>query len=138
MKFDDKNTKFFHASASQKNRSHHIENILDQEGRLCSTQEEIEKAFVNYFQGLFRAGVNLEVEHSTRFVQRKVTPAVNDRLLAEFTKEDISSALNQMAALKAPGPDGFTASFYQQNWATIHMEVCNAILHFLLLVLWIL
>jgi hypothetical protein len=35
-----------------------------------------------------------------------------------------------MAALKAPGPDGFTASFYQQNWATIHMEVCNAILHF--------
>jgi hypothetical protein len=130
LKFGDKNTKFFHASASQKNRSHHIENILDQEGRLCSTQEEIEKAFVNYFQGLFRAGVNLEVEYSTKFVQRKVTPAMNDRLLAEFTMEDISSALNQMAALKAPGPDGFIASFYQQNWATIHIEVCNAILHF--------
>jgi hypothetical protein len=55
---------------------------------------------------------------------------MNNRLLAEFTIEDISTALSQMAALKAPGPDGFTASFYQQNWTTIHMEVCNAILHF--------
>jgi hypothetical protein len=35
-----------------------------------------------------------------------------------------------MAALKAPGPDGFTAGFFQQNWATIHIEICNAILYF--------
>jgi hypothetical protein len=129
LKFGDKNTKFFHTSASQKHRSYHIENILDLEGKQCSTQEEIEEAFVNYFQTLFKAGVNLEVESSTRFVQRKVTPTMNNRLLAEFTMEDISIALNQIAALKA-GPDGFTASFFQQNWATIHMEVCNVILHF--------
>jgi len=55
------------------------------------------------------------VEASTRDVQRRVTQAMNNRLLAEFTMEDINTALNQMAALKALGPNGFAAGFYQQN-----------------------
>jgi hypothetical protein len=40
-------------------------------------------------------------------VERKVTPGMNQRLLAEFTFEDISSALNQMAPLKALAQMGF-------------------------------
>jgi hypothetical protein len=130
LKYGDRNTKFFIASANQKNRSSHIEQILDQDGRLCSEQREIEGAFVSYFRTLFMAGENLEVEASTGAVQRRVTHAMNNRLLAEFAMEDISTALNQMAAFKASGPDGFTASFNQQNWATIHKEVCIAILSF--------
>jgi hypothetical protein len=35
-----------------------------------------------------------------------------------------------MQPLKASGPDGFSASLYQQNWGTIHQEVCNAALYF--------
>jgi hypothetical protein len=45
--------------------------------------------------------------------------------------EEISSALNQMPPLKALGPDDFSAWFYQYNWATVHLKVCSAILHFL-------
>jgi hypothetical protein len=36
-----------------------------------------------------------------------------------------------MPPLKSLGPDGFSACFYQHNWATVHPEVCSAILHFL-------
>lgn len=42
LKYGDRNTKFFHASTNQKNKSSHIEQILDQDGRLCSKQGEIE------------------------------------------------------------------------------------------------
>lgn len=35
-----------------------------------------------------------------------------------------------MAPLKAPGPDGFPACFYQQNWSIGHKEVCEAVYHF--------
>jgi len=99
LKFGDKNTKFFHASANQKNKSHRIEKILDQEGRLCSNQEEIEEAFINYFTALFTAGENLEVEVSTAAVQRRVTQEMNAKLMADFTKKDIGTALQQIAAL---------------------------------------
>lgn len=56
---------------------------------------------------------------------------MNQKLLETFTVDEINTTLHQIAALKAPGPDGFTACFYQQNWETVQLEVCNGVLHFL-------
>jgi hypothetical protein len=56
---------------------------------------------------------------------------MNQRLLEDFMVEEISQALQQMAHLEAPGQDGFSTCFYQQNWGTVHLEVCNAVLQFL-------
>jgi hypothetical protein len=73
----------------------------------------------------------LDMEPCVEALECKVTTEMNNRLLAKFTVEEITSALNQMAPTKAPGPHRFSACFYQHNWGTIHGEVCNAILHFL-------
>jgi hypothetical protein len=53
---------------------------------------------------------------------------MKQQLLATFIEEEISNALNQMAPLKALGPDGFSACFYKQNWDVVEAEVCAAIL----------
>ena len=36
-----------------------------------------------------------------------------------------------MGANKAPGPDGFTAGFYQTHWDTVGPSVTNAVPNFL-------
>jgi hypothetical protein len=131
LRYGDRNSKFFHACANQKHDRSRISVINDKDGRQCNTKDEIETAFISYFQGLFTAGDNLGVTTSIDALERKVTDAMNQKLGAVFTVEEISAALNQMSPLKAPGPDGFSACFYQTNWATIHPEVCAAILHFL-------
>ncbi|XP_062145289.1 uncharacterized protein LOC133852538 [Alnus glutinosa] len=100
-----------------------MKQIKDKEGRMCSSKEEIEEAFVDYFSNLFKAEESLEVEACVEVLERKVTVAMNQKLLAEFTIEEITVALNQMSPLKAPGRDGFPACFYQHNWATVHPEV---------------
>jgi hypothetical protein len=70
------------------------------------------------------------MDESIGAMEKKVTPAMNQRLLAAFTQYDINTVLNEMSTLKTLGPDGFSVYFFQQNWATIHREVSNAILHF--------
>lgn len=131
LQFGDRNSKFFHACANQKHSRSRIQNIFDIDGRNCSTKEAIEEAFMGYFRDLFKAGGKLEVEECVDALDQKGTPAMNLRLLAEFTVEEIASTLNQMPPLKSPGPNGFLACFYQHNWGTVHPEVCAAILHFL-------
>jgi hypothetical protein len=61
----------------------------------------------------------------------KVTPAMNEGLLQTFTVEEVGTSLNQMAPMKAPGPDGFSACFYQKHWAMVGTEVSQAILNVL-------
>jgi hypothetical protein len=56
--------KIFHASASQRSKGNQVNKILDKDGRLCTTHGAIEEAFLNYFQDLFKAGENLNVEDS--------------------------------------------------------------------------
>jgi hypothetical protein len=127
----DRNTKFFHAYANQRKKRNQISKIIDKDGRLCSSKEDIEEAFISFFKELFTASQHLEVEPCTISLVQKVSPDMNRKLLSSFTQEEISVALSQMSPLKAPGPDGFSASFYHSNWTTISTEVCNAILHFL-------
>jgi hypothetical protein len=104
LQFGDRNTRYFHACASQKKQRSHILRIKDSTGRWCSTEKAVDS---------------------------RITREMNQKLLIDFSEEEISAALNQMSTLKAPGPNGFSACFYQANWATIKQEVCSAILHFL-------
>jgi hypothetical protein len=104
--------------------------IKDEGGRFCETKEDIEAAFIAYFSNLFKAGSDLDIEGCLGALDCKVTTEMNQLLLADITMEDITVALQQMAPLKAPGPNGYSTSFYHQNWAIIHNEVCSVVLHF--------
>jgi len=48
-------------------------------------------------------------------VPTKVTPDMNDQLLAPFTEKEVKEALFQMFPTKAPGPDGLPAHFFQRH-----------------------
>jgi hypothetical protein len=56
---------------------------------------------------------------------------MNAKLLKPFVAEEVVVALWQMHPLKSPGPDGFSACFYQRSWNTVKNEVCKSVLDFL-------
>ncbi|XP_059436330.1 uncharacterized protein LOC132169290 [Corylus avellana] len=118
----DRNTKYFHACASQRKRRNQIEQIHDSNGRLCTQAMEIEGAFVNYFQTILTSSNPTGIEECTAGMGSKVTREMNSQLLAPFMNMEVKMALDQMDPMKAPGPDGFTAKFYQQNWETVKEE----------------
>jgi hypothetical protein len=128
LKFGDQNSKFFHASANQRRKANIITQISDEAGQVWTSQDDIGVAFVGYFQRLFTAEAPTNMQKVLSAVKRKVTPTMNNFLLREFTGEEVNEALNQMAPLKAPGPDGFSVCFFQKNWAAVGIEVSQAVL----------
>jgi hypothetical protein len=105
--------------------------IKDESGRVWNAPCDIGTAFVSFFQSLLSSARPSGVEECTHGIESKVTEEMNQNLTKIFTAMEVKQALDQMAPLKAPGPDGFSAEFYQQNWAIVGPEVCHAVLSFL-------
>jgi hypothetical protein len=60
----------------------------------------------------------------------KVTDEMNDRLCCDFTDEEISDALFQIGPIKAPGPYGLPARFFQRNWGVMKGDIVDAVKRF--------
>jgi hypothetical protein len=108
-----------------------VEQICDEEGHLYMEPTDIEAAFVRYYTKLFTSVRPRNVDKCISAVDSRVSVEMNEKLTATFTTEEVKLALDQMGPFKAPGPDSFTASFYQHNWHTVGLEVCEAVLYFL-------
>jgi hypothetical protein len=132
FQYGDRNTPFFHAWATQrKKKTNYIGHVKDMEGREWKKHNEVGQAFVRYYQGLFTSEGACGVESCLEGLDCRVSSVMNSNLLKTFTAAEVDGALAQMHLLKSPGPDGFSASFYQKSWTITRTEVCNAVLEFL-------
>jgi hypothetical protein len=86
---------------------------------------------VDHFKTLFQATRLENMEKCLVGMESRITAEMNEHLLQPCTPEEVSQALQHMGPLKAPGPDGFSADFYQQNWGIVGDEVCRAISKFI-------
>ena len=56
LKHWDKNTKFFHAKATQRRRKNHIKGIQNAQGQWVENLEEVVEVASAYFDNLFHVG----------------------------------------------------------------------------------
>lgn len=56
LKYDDRNTKYYHACVNSKRRRNYVGSITDESGLNWNTPVEVERAFVQYFTTLFTQG----------------------------------------------------------------------------------
>ncbi|KAH1055129.1 hypothetical protein J1N35_033194 [Gossypium stocksii] len=132
LKNGDRNTTFFHNIAVQRQSRGRIAELKDEYGGKTSLNEEMLKIASNYFGKLFTASDLGKDEHLFGLVERRVTASMNDMLLRQFTEEEITQAVVMMAPLKAPGVDGFPATFFQRYWHIFGSKVsryCLSILN---------
>ena len=108
-----------------------IRGIRDGNGTWQSNQDEIGHVMESYYKELFStSSPNLEAD-SLEKIPCMVTDEMNAELMKKFTELEVKEALNQMAPLKAPGPDGMPPLFYQHFWSTMQYDVTSAILSWL-------
>ena len=108
----DKNTTFFQAKAKARARMNRIQSLARPDGMRSSEQEVMEQWTAEFYQNLFTAQEQLEPDLVCQNVPRKVLDQMCELLVRPFTEEEVRNALFQMKPRKAPGTDGFTASFF--------------------------
>ena len=125
----DRCTKEFFEHHSSSKKPAPITLMID-EGRHITQQRELEEHILKFYQQLYKA--NSQVEDNTMaredcftFLKSKVTPAHNAELLKPITQEEVSEAVKQLPAGKAPGTDAIPAEFYQELWADIDSDIFN-------------
>ena len=131
LKDGDRNTRFFHSKASQRRRRNYITQLYDATGRWCTRQGQVNDTIVDFYQNLFTSANPSNFEEVVDLIPQVVTNKMNEKLVADFTIEEVEVALKQMAHLKAPGPDGMPLLFYQCYWSLLGSDVSHSILHYL-------
>ena len=96
---------------------------------VCTDEEEISKILIDYYQNLFTSASPSNMEEVLMAVPIVITDEQNAMLSAEFAKNEVEKAIQQMAPLKAPGPDGLPPLFYQKFWPSIGEDVSKAVLN---------
>ena len=114
MKHGDKNTKFFHSKASQRRRKDHIRGVKNGQGQWVEELEEVVAVASDYFKSLFHAGACDQMKECLAAVPQMVTKEMQEALSGEFTAKEVKVALFQMGPIKAPGPNGMNALFFQK------------------------
>ena len=127
----DNNTAFFHSKATKRPRKNLIRGIRDGNGVWLTDQDDIGIVMERYYKELFSSSNPVLEVGSLEKIPCMVTDEMNVDLVKEFTKLEVKEALNQMAPLKVPGPDGMPSLFYQHLWVTMQNDVTSAILSWL-------
>lgn len=122
----DKNTRFFHAIASSRQRRNAVTS-LKHEGALLDQEDQIKGAFLSHMKGLL--GTEQEVlkfNPSNLYEENQNLSALE----APFTVIEIEVAVRQLARNKVSGPDGLPNEFVQYHWMTVKEELVDIVQRF--------
>ncbi|XP_042005828.1 uncharacterized protein LOC121754533 [Salvia splendens] len=122
----DKNTKFYQSWVKQKRIRTRIHKI-NVGGREISDEMEIRSSAVEFFQDLLAPGPIILSEPDLDLIHQ-LPPLAEVAALPETpSAEEVKNAVFDIYGDSAPGPDGFTALFYQACWAMVGPDVVAAI-----------
>ncbi|XP_020262814.1 uncharacterized protein LOC109838800 [Asparagus officinalis] len=127
-KYGDKCTQFFH-SVMKANRHHNrVLSLYLDNGQRITDMTAITAKFIEYYEQLLGTSVTVIPPDPEVIANGPLLSATQrNELSLPITREEIKAAVFSMADDRAPGPDGFSASFYKTAWSIINEDLYLAI-----------
>ena len=125
---DEQPRYFFNLQKIRAQRSH-ISSVYDLNGTEVSSQEEIEKAHVDFYSRLFSeepidAALQDDLSSS---LSRQLSSNQASSCEGQMTLDEMTLALGTMNANKALGPDGLSVEFYGKFWDQLGPYLCRVL-----------
>ncbi|XP_033128722.1 uncharacterized protein LOC108872195 [Brassica rapa] len=132
LSLGDRNSGYFHAVAKGRKARNRMSVIEDSNGIAYYEEEQIASQITAYFTEMFSSLNSDATEGDTReivgsAIRPSVSESANARLSAIPNTAEIKTALFLIHPDKAPGPDGFSASFFHSNWSTVGTSLIREI-----------
>ena len=129
LKDGDRNTRYFHCRANQRNKHNLILGLEDESGLWVEDEGRVGTLVEDYFLNIFSTSNPTGFDEVLAGMAPTVTAEMNVGLDKSFTGEEVFKALKQMAPLIAPGPDGMSPIFYKTFWHIVGRDVTEAVLN---------
>ena len=126
----DRNSGFFHAITRERRTINKFSVIEDSTGKPQFEEDHIFKAITDYYHELFSSQRTPALQVVDDVLSPVITTEMNNALIRIPEKVEIRQAVFSINPDKAPGPDGFSASFYQGFWDIIGEDVTAEIVAF--------
>jgi len=123
----DKNSGFFHAATKNRRAINNIAVIESSAGLPVYEEDEIVSAISDYYQQIFTYVPGDRITTVNAALKPCITTAMNEKLIMLPSPAEIKLACFSIHPDKAPGPNGFTASFFQSNWDTVCDKVISEV-----------
>ena len=124
LKEGDANTAYFHMIARGRKRKNFIP-VLTIDGHTIAEHSDMELALHVHFVGVF-GSVQIDTI-SPNFMSLGVNQIDLSELDAPIGEVEVCAAIKELPSDRAPGPDGFTGTFYKTTWPVIRLEVMAAV-----------
>ena len=94
-----------------------INKIRNENGEITTDNTEIQRIIRDYYQQLYANKMD-NLEEIDKFLEKYNFSKLNQEEIENFnrpiTSTEIKTVIRNLPANKSPGPDGFTAEFYQK------------------------
>ncbi|CAN1787787.1 hypothetical protein LINPERHAP1_LOCUS17794 [Linum perenne] len=133
LDFGDQNSSFFHQAIVQKHRRMSILSLEDPQGHVVTSAADMSRVATSFYEVLFSS--DNPPNNFASLVppipgDRRVTTEMNELLAVKVSASEVRDAVFDIGAHQAPGPDGFPASFFQEFWDLVAIDLTSAVVDF--------
>ena len=118
----DKNKRFFHQSIQKRRAQNTIRGIL-RNGVWVEEPDMVKRAVFDHFCEVFTENHEELLFQFDSCIKKKLTSSDQEKLVRNFSLEEIEVALKESSDNRAPGPDGLNFKWIKSIWPAVELKV---------------
>ncbi|KAM7462213.1 hypothetical protein LguiA_030334 [Lonicera macranthoides] len=128
----EKNTAYFFKKVTGHKVRNKVMSINTLEGDRVCGEENVHKEAIAYFSQILGTEQQLgsHIGRLQQVIDKRLNTNEQRDLCNAVTEEEIKAALFSISNQKAPGPDGYSATFFKQNWDCVGGDLVTAVKEF--------